>query len=144
MILPLESKQELVHFNNTKVCASKEIAVLIDGHLSLQIKVKCRRLSTEPESSGQSSAAPVGKLKQGASSSGMKLTIKTSLSGCRKPTDDRQLSPIINKKKTSRPTPSAKQTKRYEGKSKFWSSASFESLVPQRMTHLRHQKNCHE
>lgn len=30
----------------------------------------------------------------------MKLTIKTSLSGCRKPSDNRELTPTINKKKT--------------------------------------------
>jgi hypothetical protein len=41
----------------------------------------------------------------------MKLTIKTSLSGCRKPGSNRELSPVINKKKTGRTIPTVKQQK---------------------------------
>jgi hypothetical protein len=39
----------------------------------------------------------------------MKLTIKTTLSGCRKPSSNRELSPVINKKKTGRTVSSVKQ-----------------------------------
>jgi hypothetical protein len=41
----------------------------------------------------------------------MKLTIKTTLSGCRKPGNNRELSPIINKKKTGRTIPPVKPQK---------------------------------
>jgi hypothetical protein len=84
VIVPIETKQEFVHFNNTKM------------------KVKCRRLSSESESS---------KTKESAVGSGMKLTIKTTLSGCRKPTNNTALSPVINKKKTGRTVSSVKQQK---------------------------------
>lgn len=42
----------------------------------------------------------------------MKLTIKTSLSGCRKPSSNRELSTIVNKKKTGRTIPTIKQQKK--------------------------------
>ncbi|UJR27129.1 hypothetical protein I4U23_008428 [Adineta vaga] len=83
VVLPLDTKHELVQLNNTK------------------IKVKCRRLSSESENKNKDSS--VGK--------GMKLTIKTSLSGCRKPSNNRDLSPVINKKKTSRTGTTVKQPK---------------------------------
>jgi len=41
----------------------------------------------------------------------MKLTIKTTLSGCRKPSSTRELSPVINKKKTGRTVSAIKQKK---------------------------------
>ncbi len=41
----------------------------------------------------------------------MKLTIKTKLSGCRKPSSNRELSPIINKKKPGRTVSTIKQKK---------------------------------
>ncbi|CAF4864072.1 unnamed protein product, partial [Rotaria magnacalcarata] len=51
----MEPKQELTHMNKTK------------------IKVKCRRLSSETENI---------KNKDSSVGAGMKLTIKTTLSGC--------------------------------------------------------------
>ncbi len=67
------------------------------------MKVKCRRLSSESESS---------KNKESTVGSGMKLTIKTTLSGCRKPTNNTTLSPVINKKKTGRTVSSVKQQRK--------------------------------
>ncbi|CAF3589268.1 unnamed protein product [Adineta steineri] len=84
VVLPIETKQELVHLNNTK------------------IKVKCRH--TSPESDNN-------KNKELSVGNGMRLTIKTSLSGCRKPNNNRELSPIINKKKAGRTISNVKQQK---------------------------------
>ncbi|CAF4088763.1 unnamed protein product [Rotaria sp. Silwood2] len=84
VVLPMEAKQELIHINNTK------------------IKVKCRRLSSEAENI---------KNKESSVGAGMKLTIKTTLSGCRKPSSNRELTPNINKKKTGRTISSVKQQK---------------------------------
>ena len=47
----------------------------------------------------------------GGTSGGMKLTIKTSLSGCRKPSNNTDISPVMNKKKTARTIPTVKQQK---------------------------------
>jgi hypothetical protein len=68
-----------------------------------QIKVKCRRLSTESEST---------KNKESIGGNGMKLTIKATLSGCRKPNNNRELSTIINKKKTGGIISSVKQQRK--------------------------------
>ncbi|CAF1278220.1 unnamed protein product [Adineta ricciae] len=84
VVLPIDAKHELVQLNNTK------------------IKVKCRRLSSESENQ---------KNKDSSVGSGMKLTIKTSLSGCRKPSSSRDLSPVMNKKKAARTSSSVKQQK---------------------------------
>lgn len=62
-----------------------------------KIKVKCRRSSNENKES------TVG--------AGMKLTIKTTLSGCRKPSNNRELTPNTNKKKSNRTNSSVKQQK---------------------------------
>ncbi|CAF3420939.1 unnamed protein product [Rotaria sp. Silwood1] len=83
VVLPMETKQELVHLNN-------------------KIKVKCRRLSSETENI---------KDKDSSVGAGVKLTIKTTLSGCRKPSSNRELTSNINKKKTGRTVSSVKQQK---------------------------------
>ncbi|CAF1060677.1 unnamed protein product [Rotaria sordida] len=84
VVLPIETKQELTHVNNTK------------------IKVKCRRLSSENENI---------KNKESSGGASVKLTIKTTLSGCRKPSSNRELTSNINKKKTGRTISSVKQQK---------------------------------
>jgi len=71
--LSIDKHQESVQLNNTK------------------IKVKCRRLSSDSPSTG--------KTKPNVSTSGMKLTIKATLSGCRKPSSSQR---EIPKKKTTK------------------------------------------
>ncbi|CAF2126855.1 unnamed protein product [Rotaria magnacalcarata] len=84
LVVPMEPKQELTHMNKTK------------------IKVKCRRLSSEAENI---------KNKDSSVGAGMKLTIKTTLSGCRKPNNNREMIPSLSKKKTAQTISSAKQQK---------------------------------
>lgn len=104
----MEAKQELVHFNNTKVCFELLPRAFCYLYSLEQIKVKCRRLSSGSES-GKTKEPSIG-------GSGMKLTIKTKLSGCRKPNSTREPSPVLNKKKTAgRATPSVKPQKGYGG-----------------------------
>ena len=67
------------------------------------MKVKCARLPSESDGT---------KLNESSANVGMKLTIKTTLRGCRKPSNNRGLSLDINKKRSGRTVTSVKQQKK--------------------------------
>lgn len=93
--LSIDKHQESVQLNNTKVKRIVVAFFLIVSFLVLffffKIKVKCRRLSSDSPSTGKN--------KPNVSTSGMKLTIKATLSGCRKPSSSQR---EIPKKKATK------------------------------------------